>query len=115
MQTRICGSRTWPMYPFPLARMWNQVGKPSMLEGKTFLPLQGIPIAYKARKMTKLADWLPEPLTVPTRIARSLIVGANADGPAGAGASSTTDKVDGMVFLALRGTRPAPRTAKRRA
>ena len=26
--------------------------------------------------MTRLADWLPEPLTVPTRIARSLTVGA---------------------------------------
>src|SRR5262245_39309518 len=95
--------------------MWNQVGKPSMLEGKTFLPLQGIPIAYRARMMTRMADWLPEPLTVPTRIARSLIEGANADGPAGAGASSTTDKVDGMVFLALRATRPSPHSANRRA
>ena len=92
MQTRTCGSRTWPTYPLALARMWNQVGKPSMFEGNTFLPLHGIPIAYKARKMTRLADWLPEPLTVPTRIARSLIVGANVACPARAGASSTTDK-----------------------
>ena len=78
MQTRTCGSRTWPTYPLALARMWNHVGKPSMFEGKTFLPLHGIPIAYRARRMTRLADWLPEPLTVPTRIARSLIEGVKA-------------------------------------
>ena len=29
----------------------------------------------EGRRMTRLADWLPEPLTVPTRIARSLTVG----------------------------------------
>ena len=45
MQTRICGSRICARYPLALARMWNQVGKPSILEGNTFLPLQGIPIA----------------------------------------------------------------------
>ena len=45
MQTRTCGSRICPTYPLPLARMWNHVGKPSMFEGNTFLPLHGIPIA----------------------------------------------------------------------
>ncbi len=94
------------MYPLALARMWNQVGKPSMFEGNTFLPLQGIPIAYRARKMTRLADWLPEPLTVPTRIARSLIVGANVACPARAGASSTTERLDGMMFLVRRAAEP---------
>ena len=94
------------MYPLALARMWNQVGKPSILEGNTFLPLQGIPIAYKERKMTRLADWLPEPLTVPTRIARSLIVGAIVACPARAGASSTTERLDGMMSLAQRAAEP---------
>ena len=78
MQTRTCGSSTWQTYPLALPRMWNHVGKPSMFEGNTFLPLHGMPIAYRARRMTRLADWLPDPLTVPTRIARSLIEGAKA-------------------------------------
>jgi len=43
-----------------------------MFDGKTFLPLQGTPIPLIARSSTRFADWLPEPLTVPTRIARSL-------------------------------------------
>src|SRR3954447_22660373 len=54
--------------------MWNQVGSPSMFDGKTFLPLHGMPIWCRARSRTRLADWLPEALTVPTRMARSLIV-----------------------------------------
>src|SRR5580692_3468861 len=106
MHTRTWGSRTWQIYPFALARMWNQVGKPSILEGNTFLPLQGIPIAYKARKITRLADWLPEPLTVPTRIARSLTVGAIVARPARTGASSTTERLDDMISLALRAAQP---------
>src|SRR5271168_4317762 len=77
-----------------------------MFEGNTFLPLHGIPIAYRERKITRLADWLPEPLTVPTRIAKSLIVGAIVACPARAGASSTTDRVDGMMFLANRAAEP---------
>src|ERR1700678_1287922 len=80
--------------------MWNHVGKPSILEGNTFLPLQGIPIAYKLRKIARLADWLPEPLTVPTRIARSFTMGAIVACPARAGAASTTERLDGMMFLA---------------
>ncbi len=80
-----------------------------MFEGNTFLPLQGIPIPYNERKMTRLADWLPEPLTVPTRIARSLIEGANAACPTRAGASSTTERVDGMMFLRIpRAAKPLP-------
>ena len=68
-----------------------------MFEGKTFLPLHGIPIAYRARKMTRFADWLPEPLTVPTRIARSLTVGVLWTIPARAGASSTAERVAGIL------------------
>src|ERR1700712_5749981 len=86
--------------------MWNQVGRPSIFEGNTFLPLQGIPIAYRARRMTRLADWLPEPLTVPTRIARSLIEGANVASPARAGASSTIVSVDGMNVPRTEGAEP---------
>ena len=47
--------------------------------------------------MTRLADWLPEPLTVPTRIARSLTVGVLGTTPARAGASSTAESVAGML------------------
>src|SRR5262249_8374656 len=72
MQTRTGVSSRWQTDALARARMWNQVGKPSMFEGKTFLPLHGMPIACSERSKTRLADWLPEPLTVPTRIARSL-------------------------------------------
>ena len=56
--------------------------------------------------MTRLADWLPEPLTVPTRIARSLIDGSDCRRPARAGASSTAERVDGMMSLAKRAATP---------
>ena len=61
--------------------------------------------------MTRLADWLPEPLTVPTRIARSLIVGAIVACPARTGASSTTERLDGMMSLVPRAAEPALRAA----
>ena len=64
--------------------------------------------------MTRLADWLPEPLTVPTRIARSLIVGATVAAPASTGASSTADRLDGMLFLAMRAA-TTPRSRDMRA
>src|SRR5262249_31653125 len=77
-------------------------GNPSMFEGNTFLPLQGMPIACNARSRTRLADWLPDPLTVPTRIARSLTVAAVGVGGVMAsarGGDSTAVSGDGMVLL----------------
>jgi hypothetical protein len=68
-----------------------------MFEGKTFLPLHGIPIACSARSRTKLADWLPDPLTVPTRIARSLTEARGGTGATGLGSFSTGESCDGMV------------------
>src|SRR4051794_303098 len=79
--------------------MWNQGGSPSMFEGKTFLPLHGIPIACNERSRTKLADWLPDPLTVPTRIARSLTEGWDGLETSATGSVSTPESVDGMVRL----------------
>src|SRR3954451_20987032 len=92
--------------------MWNQVGSPSIFEGKTFLPLHGIPIACSARRRTRLADWLPEPLTVPTRIARSLTTARDGLAFSETGSVSTPASVDGMVCLDLtRAPRPIPRDA----
>src|SRR3954452_2315029 len=76
--------------------MWNQVGSPSMFDGKTFLPLHGMPIACSARSRTRLADWLPDPLTVPTRIARSLTLAGDGLGALGRECVSATESVDGM-------------------
>src|SRR3954471_146351 len=90
--------------------MWNHVGSPSMFEGKTFLPLHGMPIACRARSKTRLADWLPDPLTVPTRIARSFTPAGAVDdadaSPPGMGIGSTAEADNGMVRLgAERGHR----------
>src|SRR3954447_17770428 len=93
MQTSTGVSRRWATYPLALARMWNHVGSPSMFEGKTFLPLHGMPIAYRARSRTRLADWLPEPLTVPTRMDRSLTAGGDDGAPSRTGYGSATDEV----------------------
>ena len=79
-----------------------------MFEGKTFLPLQGMPIAYRARSSTRLADWLPEPLTVPTRMARSFTEAGDDGAPSLTGDGSATDKVDDMVNL-KDGRAPRPR------
>src|SRR5690242_19550682 len=85
--------------------MWNQVGSPSMFDGKTFLPLHGMPMPCRARSSTRFADWLPEPLTVPTRMARSLTEAGDA-APAGAGAArgSTVDATVAMMSLVVAGT-----------
>src|SRR5437868_6446274 len=92
--------------------MWNQVGSPSMLEGKTFLPLQGMPIPCRARSNTRLADWLPEPLTVPTRMARSLTEAGAGENSSRSGDASGTERaaVDMACCLAVggRASRPAP-------
>src|SRR3954447_6141424 len=99
MQTKIGESLRWATYPLPLARMWNQVGRPSMFDGKTFLPLQGMPMPCRARSSTRLADWLPEPLTVPTRMASSLTATGDDGTPSRTGYASTTDCVGDMVRL----------------
>src|SRR4051812_37535325 len=84
--------------------MWNQVGSPSMFEGNTFLPLHGMPMWCSARSSTRLADWLPEPFTVPTRIARSL-TDAGADGaPSRTGAVSTAERVVAITRCASVGS-----------
>src|SRR5262245_35613876 len=70
-----------------------------MFEGKTFLPLQGMPIVYRARSRTKLADWLPDPLTVPTRMARSLTEEGDNITPSRTGCLSITGLIDDMVTL----------------
>src|SRR2546423_7982296 len=46
-----------------------------MFEGKTFLGATGMPIENIARVRTRLADWLPEPLTVAAWNVRSLTIG----------------------------------------
>ncbi len=52
--------------------MVYQVGSPAMFEGKRFLPDTGMPIWKMERRSTRLAVWLPEPLTVATWMLKSL-------------------------------------------
>src|SRR5580704_7563348 len=52
--------------------MSNHVGKPSMFEGNTFFGATGTPSRRIALVMTRFEDWLPEPLTVATRMVKSL-------------------------------------------
>src|SRR5205814_3691995 len=49
-----------------------QVGSPAMLLGNMFLPDAGMPIKRSERRRTRLAVWLPEPLTVATWRLKSL-------------------------------------------
>src|ERR1035437_6264892 len=60
--------------PSGVMRSWYQVGRPSMLEGKTFLGATGIPILKMARVRTRFAVWLPDPLTVAAWMVKSLII-----------------------------------------
>ena len=60
------------MYPCLLARMVYQVGSPAMFDGKRFLPDTGMPIWKSDRMSTRLAVWLPDPLTVATWMLKSL-------------------------------------------
>ena len=53
-----------------------------MLEGKTFLGATGTPILKIARVNTRLAVWLPEPLTVAAWMVRSLTMGSVIEGMA---------------------------------
>ena len=43
-----------------------------MFDGKRFLPETGTPIRKMERSSTRLAVWLPEPLTVATWMLKSL-------------------------------------------
>src|SRR5574339_682242 len=52
--------------------MVYQVGRPAMFEGKRFLPETGMPIWKMDRRSTRLAVWLPDPLTVATWMLKSL-------------------------------------------
>src|SRR6185436_3509715 len=60
------------MYPFELARMVYHVGSPAMFDGNMFFPETGTPIWKIERRRTRLAVWLPDPLTVATWMAKSL-------------------------------------------
>src|ERR1700704_3169470 len=62
------------MWPSGVTRSWYQVGRPSMLEGNTFLGATGMPIWKIARVKMRLAVWLPEPLTVAAWMVRSLMI-----------------------------------------
>src|ERR1700737_3947847 len=62
------------MWPSGVTRSWYQVGRPSMLEGKTFLGATGMPIWKIALVKTRFAVWLPEPLTVAAWMVRSLMI-----------------------------------------
>src|SRR6266567_3817878 len=64
------------MWPSGVIRSWYHVGRPSMLEGKTFLGATGIPIWKIALVKTRFAVWLPEPLTVAAWMVRSLTIGS---------------------------------------
>ncbi len=60
------------MYPSLLARMVNHVGRPAMLDGNKFFPETGTPVWKIDRSSTRLAVWLPDPLTVATWMLKSL-------------------------------------------
>src|SRR5689334_21593758 len=64
------------MCPSGVMRSWYQVGRPSMLEGNTFLGATGIPMWKMALVSTRLAVWLPDPLTVAAWMVRSLTMGS---------------------------------------
>ena len=52
--------------------MVYQVGSPAMFDGNMFLPDTGTPIWKMERSRTRLAVWLPDPLTVATWMLKSL-------------------------------------------
>ena len=59
--------------------MVNHVGSPAMFDGKRFFPDTGTPDWKSDRSSTRLAVWLPEPLTVATWMLKSLTTGRAAD------------------------------------
>src|SRR3954449_11681272 len=54
--------------------MVYHVGSPAMFDGNMFLPDTGMPIWKSERSRTRLAVWLPEPLTVATWMLKSLMI-----------------------------------------
>src|SRR6266568_1592328 len=64
------------MWPSGVMRSWYQVGRSSMFEGKTFFGATEIPMWKIALVRTRLAVWLPEPLTVAAWMVRSLTMGS---------------------------------------
>src|SRR3954464_527579 len=60
------------MKPSLLARTVYQVGSPAIFDGNMFLPDTGMPIWKIERRRTRLAVWLPDPLTVATWMLKSL-------------------------------------------
>src|SRR5258708_16027644 len=71
------GMATWArraIWPWGVTRSWYHVGRPSMLEGNTFLGATGIPMWKIARVRIRFAVWLPEPLTVAAWMVRSLMI-----------------------------------------
>src|SRR6476619_3791888 len=54
--------------------MVYHVGSPAMLEGNMFFPETGTPIRRIERRRTRLAVWLPEPLTVATWMLKSFVI-----------------------------------------
>src|SRR5438270_6188202 len=74
--TRMSTRSERAMWPSGVTRSWYHVGRPSMFDGKTFFGATGMPILKIARVSTRLAVWLPEPLTVAAWIVRSLTMGS---------------------------------------
>src|SRR5688572_9628731 len=80
-----------PTKPSLFARMVYQVGSPAILDGNMFLPDTGTPIWKIERSSTRLAVWLPEPLTVATWMLKSLTRrGVAATSPAAGGLGGIT-------------------------
>jgi hypothetical protein len=89
-------------YPYLLARMVYQVGRPAMLEGKRFLPLTGTPIAKILRRRTLLADCEPDPFTVATWILKSFTTGWEGAGADSACADGAPALVVAMGSLQIK-------------
>ena len=65
--------------------MVYQVGSPAMFDGNMFLPDTGTPIWKIERSRTRLAVWLPDPLTVATWMLKSLTMRRDDGGEVGLG------------------------------
>src|ERR671913_640317 len=92
--------------------MVYQVGRPAILDGKRFLPETGTPIWKIDRSSTRLAVWLPEPLTVATWILKSL---TRVCDETAAGAASRSEEAMEICLERVTGavTRPACRVPNR--
>ena len=71
--------------------MVYQVGSPAMFDGNMFLPDTGTPIWKSERSRTRLAVWLPDPLTVATWMLKSLTTRVATDWGAAGTATSLKD------------------------